>query len=202
MELEDFKELYNNQSSDQPALTNQNIKNMTTLESQGPLALLHNKTKYTLFLFPLSIVFFAKLFIPSLGAGEIGHNLTTWLVFIILFTEYIVAIINYFTIKNMQNTSGNVKANLLYKLSLLKRRYKWYFLLHIGLLLLIPVLLELNLYFHFDNRFEGLGNFNPLLRIAFYAAIFIPLYIFKKRFQQHNYLQHLNKLNGLLEQMD
>jgi len=200
MELDDFKELYN-KSSEQPRLTNQNIKDMTTLESQGPLVLLQKKIKFTLFLFPLSIVFFAKLFIPYLGAGEIEHNLTTWLVFIILFTEYIVAIMNYFTIKNMQNTSGNVKANLLNKLNLLKSRYKWYFILHIGLFLLIPVLLELNLHFHFDNRFEGLGNFNPLIRIAFYAAIFIPLYIFKKRSQQHNYMQHLNKLNGLLAQM-
>lgn len=200
MELDDFKELYN-KSSDQPAFTNQNIKEITTHESQAPLALLQKKTKYTLFLFPLSIVFFAKLFIPSLGAGEIGHNLTTWLVFIILFTEYIVSVMNYYTIKNMQKTSGNVKANLLNKLTLLKRRYKWYFILHIGLFLLIPILLELNLHFHFDNRFEGLNSVNPLVRIAFYAAIFIPLYIFKKRAQQRNYLQHLNKLNGLLEQL-
>jgi hypothetical protein len=200
MELDDFKNLYN-RSADQQALTNQNITDMITLESQGPLAQLQKKTRYTLFLFPLSIIFFAKLFIPALGAGQIEHNLTTWLVFIILFTEYIVSVLNYFTIKNMQKTSGNVKNNLLHKLTVLKQRYKWYFILNIGLFLLIPVLLELNLYFHFDYRFEGLGDINPFLRIALYAVIFIPLFIFKKRSQQQNYMQHLNELNRLLAQM-
>jgi hypothetical protein len=200
MELDDFKSLYN-RSADQQALTNQNITEMITLESQGPLAQLQKKIRYTLFLFPLSIIFFAKLFIPLLGAGQIGHNLTTWLVFIILFTEYIVSLLNYFTIKNMQKTSGNVKVNLLNKLSILKQRYKWYFILHIGLFLLIPILLELNLRLHFDYRFDGLGDINPFLRIALYAAVFIPLFVFKKRSQQQNYMQHLNELNRLLTQM-
>jgi hypothetical protein len=200
MELDDFKSLYN-RSADQQALANQNITEMITLESQGPLAQLQKRIRYTLFLFPFSIIFFAKLFIPLLGAGQIGHNLTTWLVFIILFTEYIVSLLNYFTIKNMQKTSGNVKVNLLNKLSILKQRYKWYFILHIGLFLLIPILLELNLRLHFDYRFDGLGDINPFLRIALYAAVFIPLFVFKKRSQQQNYMQHLNELNRLLTQM-
>ena len=201
MELDDFKNLYN-RSADQQTLTNQNITQMITLESQGPLAQLQKKIRYTLFLFPLSIIFFAKLFIPALGAGQIGHNLTTWLVFIILFTEYIVALLNYFTIKNMQKTSGDVKSNLLHKLSVLKQRYKWYFILNIGLFLLIPILLELNLRFHFYYRFAALGDINPLLRIVLYAAIFIPLYLFKKRSQQQNYIQHLTELNRLLAQLE
>jgi hypothetical protein len=197
MELDEFKALYN-RSADEQTLTDQNITDMITHESQGPLAQLQKKTKYTLYLFPLSIIFFAGLFIPALGAGEISHNVPMWLLFFVLFTEYIVSVLNYFTIKKMQQASGNVRENLLKKMSVLRLRYKLYFILYIALFLMMPAYLELS---HFTGHFAGLAKINPFIRVAWYVLVFGCLFVIKKEAQKQQYEQYLDQLKRLLDQM-
>jgi len=197
MELDEFKELYN-RSADERILTDETITDMITQESQGPLAQLQKKTKYTLYLFPLSIIFFAGLFIPALGAREIAHNATMWLLFLALFSEYIVSVLNYFTIKKMQQASGNVRENLLKKMSVLRLRYKLYFILYIALFLMMPACLELS---HFTGHFAGLAKINPFIRVAWYILIFGCLFYIKREAQRQQYDQYLDQLKGLLDQM-
>jgi hypothetical protein len=196
MELDEFKELYN-RSADEKTLTDQNITDMITQESQGPLAQLQKKTKYTLYLFPLSIIFFVSAFI-ALGAHEISHNVTMWLLFLALFSEYIVSVLNYYTIKKMQQASGNVRENLLKKMNTLRLRYKLYFILYISLFLMMPAALELS---HFTGHFAGLAKINPFIRIAWYVLVFGCLFVIKKEAQKQQYEQYLDQLKRLLDQM-
>jgi len=195
MELDEFKELCN-RSADEQTLANQNITDMITQESRGPLAQLQKKTKYTLYLFPLSLIFFACLFIPAFGAG--GINVPMLLVFFVLFTEYIVSVLNYYTIKKMQQASGNVRENLLKKMNVLRLRYKLYFILYITLFLMMPAYLELS---HFTGHFAGLAKINPFIRVAWYILVFGCLFVIKKEAQKQQYEQYLDQLKRLLDQM-
>jgi hypothetical protein len=197
MELDEFKELYK-RSADEQTLANQNITDMITQESQGPLAQLQKKTKFTLYLFPLAIVFFAGLFIPALGVQDASHNVTMWLLFLALFSEYIVSVLNYYTIKKMQRASGNVRENLLKKMNTLRLRYKLYFILYIALFLMMPAALELS---HFTGHFAGLAKINPFIRVAWYILVFGCLFVIKKEAQKQQYEQYLDQLKRLLDQM-
>lgn len=200
MELDEFKELYNS-STDRPISTNQNIMEMITLKSKGPLAELQKKINYTLYLFPLSIVFFLGLFIPALGAKEVAHNVTLWLLFLILFSEYVVAVLNHFTIKKIQQQTGNVRENLLSKIALIKRRYKWYYVIYVVLFLMMPAYVELGIHYPAIGAFHGVGKINVFIRIAWYILIFGCIFVIKKKSQEQLYDQYLDQLNSLAGQM-
>lgn len=200
MELDEFKELYNS-STDQAKPINQNIMEMIQRESKGPLAQLQKKIKYTLYLFPASLVFFLGLFIPVLGVHETAHTVSLWLLFLALFSEYVVALLNYYTIKKIQHNTGTVKQNLLNKISLIRRRYNWYYMIYVTLFLMMPLYLELGIHFPAVGTFRGLGRINVFIRIAGYIVIFGSIFIIKKKSQEQLYSAYLDQLKKLAEQM-
>src|SRR6202012_1574365 len=147
MELDEFKELYNSSTNKQTP-SNQNIMDIIHRESQGPLAELQKKIKYTLYIFPITMLIYLGLFIYVMGPDGFTYHLSTSVVFIILLPEYVVSLLNYYTIKKLQNPAGNVKENLANKVSLLKKRYKWYLLINGFLLALVPLFIEADFHYH------------------------------------------------------
>jgi hypothetical protein len=201
MELDEFKELYNS-STDKQTQSNQNIMDIIHRESQGPLAELQKKIKYTLYIFPIAMTIYMGLFIYVMGINQLPQHFGTWVVFLILLPEYIVSVLNYYTIKKLQNPAGNIKENLLNKVSLLKKRYKWYLLINGFLLALVPVFIEADFHYHLDGEFAGIGKINVFIRIAWYIIIFGGLLIIKSKFQKQNYDVYLDELSGILKQTE
>ena len=201
MELDEFKELYNS-STDKQTQSNQNIMDIIHSESQGPLAELQKKIKYTLYIFPIAMTIYMGLFIYVMGIKQLPQHFGTWVVFLILLPEYIVSVLNYYTIKKLQNPAGNIKENLLNKVSLLKKRYKWYLLINGFLLALVPVFIEADFHYHLDGEFAGIGKINVFIRIAWYIIIFGGLLIIKSKFQKQNYDVYLDELSGILKQTE
>jgi hypothetical protein len=201
MELDEFKELYNG-STDKQTELNQNIMDIIHSESQSPLAELQKKIKYTLYIFPVAMVIYAGLFIYVAGIHAATHHLGSWVIFLILFPEYLVSVLNYYTIKKLQKPGGNVKENLANKVDLLKKRYKWYLLINGFLLALVPVFIEADFHYHLDGEFAGIGKINVFIRIAWYIIIFGGLLIIKSKFQKQNYDVYLDELSGILKQTE
>jgi len=201
MELDEFKELYNS-STDKQTPSNQNIMDIIHRESQSPLAELQKKIKYTLYIFPIAMTIYMGLFIYVMGINQLPQHFGTWVVFLILLPEYIVSVLNYYTIKKLQNPAGNIKENLLNKVSLLKKRYKWYLLINGFLLALVPVFIEADFHYHLDGEFAGIGKINVFIRIAWYIIIFGGLLIIKSKFQKQNYDVYLDELSGILKQTE
>ena len=201
MELDEFKELYNS-STDKQTQPNQNIMDIIHRESQSPLAELQKKIKYTLYIFPIAMTIYMGLFIYVMGINQLPQHFGTWVVFLILLPEYIVSVLNYYTIKKLQNPAGNIKENLLNKVSLLKKRYKWYLLINGFLLALVPVFIEADFHYHLDGEFAGIGKINVFIRIAWYIIIFGGLLIIKSKFQKQNYDVYLDELSGILKQTE
>jgi len=201
MELDEFKELYNSSTNKQTP-SNQNIMDIIHRESQGPLAELQKKIKYTLYIFPIAMTIYLGLFIYVMGINQLPQHFGTWVVFLILLPEYIVSVLNYYTIKKLQKPGGNVKENLANKVSLLKKRYKWYLLINGFLLALVPVFIEADFHYHLDGEFAGIGKINVFIRIAWYIIIFGGLLIIKSKFQKQNYDVYLDELSGILKQTE
>ena len=165
---------------------------------------LYKKIKFTLYLLPISMLFFAGILASVIGIDELTNVPVIWiLILIIFFVELVLSLLNYFTIKKIQKLSGNIRETLVKKVMLLKLRYKWYFILNAVLFLLMPVFIEVNIHFVPNGQFHGIGEkINPFIRIAWYLVVFIPVLVIKNESQKQNYGQYLDKLNALLKQMD
>ena len=201
MELDEFKELYNS-STDKQTPSNQNIMDIIHRESQGPLAGLQKNIKYTLYIFPVAMVVYIGLFIYVASIHDATHHLGSWVIFLILFPEYLVSVLNYYTIKKLQDPGGKVKENLANKVRLLKKRYKWYLLINGFLLAMVPLFIEADFHYHLDCEFAGIGKINVFIRIAWYIIIFGGLFIIKSKYQKQNYDVYLDELSGILKQTE
>jgi hypothetical protein len=197
MELDDLRAVWNKSTNQLPK--NNNIMEMICRDPKGPLSSIKKTIKYTLYLFPSAAVLFAGSFI---GAGvEPFNNPVLLLVFLSLFSEYIFSLFNYFTIKKMENPAGNIRDNLDRKIAVLKLRNWWSLIMYMILFLLMPVWVELNIHLP-GGSFHGLTRFNPVIRLLWYAVIFIPLFVIRRDFQRKSYDPYLEKLKELVQQMD
>jgi hypothetical protein len=195
MELDEFKEMWS-RFGEQASPTNDNITEMIYRDSQGPLATFEKNTKFTLFIFPLVAVLFGGVLL-----SQPQHSPTMWLLFAILFIEFLFAVFNYGIVKKIGQPQGNVKHDLLRKIAILQNSYRLYLLLNQILYLLMAILLEIGIYYHFDSNFDSWSKINPLLRVTVYVVFLLLQYITKRRSQKEHYGQYLEKMNGLVQQM-
>src|ERR1700754_4592424 len=117
MELDELRDLWA-KSATQPTAINYNITELIYRDAKGPLAVLERKFKTALFIFPAVIILFGGTFISN-GTNQ---SVITWLLFGILFTEFLFSLFNYITIKQIQQSAGNIKDNLLKRVFLLQQR--------------------------------------------------------------------------------
>ncbi len=197
MELDGLKDIWNKSTNQSPI--NNNIMDMIYRDREGPLALLEKKLKITLCIFPVVVILFGGTFLSkSLSQQSPAH----WLLFTILFIEFLFSLGNYGIIKQIQQNDGNVRTNLLNKVAILQKRYKIYLFAHQGLYLLLAVLLEISMYKHWDANFNKWYTVNPIIRITVYAFFLVVQYLLKRASLQKHYGQYLERLNGLVHQID
>ena len=197
MELDEFRDMWA-KSATQPSAINYNITELIYRDAKGPLAMLEKKFKATLYIFPFVMILFGGTFISN----GVNQSVITWLLFSILFIEFLFTLFNYITIKQIQQPAGNVKDNLLKRVFLLQQRNHNYLYLHVGLYTLMAILLELSVYFNFDTGHNWWGQIAPVLRGAIIVAFLMSQYFIKRYSQKQMYGQYIDKLNELIGQME
>jgi len=195
MELNEFKDMFD-KTSNSATQTSPDIAAIIYLDTKGPLATLERKLKLSIYIFAVVVVLFVGNFLFH------GHRALTWyLLYAILFIEFIFSVFQYGVIKQIRSNTGDVKHNLTGKLNLLQKIYQWFLPVHEGLFLLMAVLLEISMYYHLDINFEGWSKVNPVLRIAAYALFLTGQYLLKRSTLKKHYLQYLEKLQNLVKQL-
>jgi len=197
MELDELRDMWA-KSATPPTAINYNITELIYRDAKGPLAMLEKKFKAALYLFPAVIILFGGTFISD-GANQ---SVITWLLFGILFTEFLFSLFNYITIKQIQQPAGSIKHNLLKRAFVLQQRTQNYLYLHVVLYLLMAVLLELSVYLNFDVGHNWWRNITPVLRIAIIIVFLTAQYFIKRHSQRQMYGQYIDKLNELIGQME
>ncbi|MCR8559023.1 hypothetical protein KXD93_15305 [Mucilaginibacter sp. BJC16-A38] len=197
MELDQFKELWA-KSTTQTSAVNYNIAEMIYHDSKSPLAALEKKFKASLYIFPFVVVLFAGGFISS----GVHQRPTRYLLFTILFIEFLFSLFNYLTIKKIQQPAGSIKENLIKRVFLLEKRNSTQLYVHLLLYILMAVLLEVCVHFKFDADYAGWGAINPVLRIVVYVVFLTAQFLVKRRSQKKQYGQYIDKLNSLVAQME
>ncbi|HVW95265.1 MAG TPA: hypothetical protein VHA56_04815 [Mucilaginibacter sp.] len=198
MELENLKELWA-KSATQPTASAYQISELIYRDSNSPLAVLEKKFRSALYIFPAVIILFAGKFIKD---GYTGQSITMWLLFGILFSEFLFSLLNYRLLKRLREPSGNIRENLLKRVFLLQRRNHNYLYLHTGLYIVMAALLELSIHFNFDNTQNWWGNIALPLRLIICLAFVTGEYFIKKHSQKKLYGQYIDRLNDLISQMD
>ncbi|HEY4325393.1 MAG TPA: hypothetical protein VGN20_15460 [Mucilaginibacter sp.] len=198
MELDEFAALFNTSAGKIKAV-NYNIMETIYTDSKGPLAMLEKNLKITLFIFPFVVILFGGSF---LNRSPLPQSPTMWLLFAILSIEFLFSLFNYVIVKKIQQPMGNIKENLINKISRLQNLYTRYLYIHQGLYLLMAILLELTMYFNLDADFNGWSKVNPALRFAAYVAFLAIQFVIKRASLKKSYGQYLDKLNSLVSQME
>jgi hypothetical protein len=197
MELDEFRDMWA-KSATQPSAINYNITELIYRDAKGPLATLEKKFKGALYIFPLVVILFGGTFISN----GVNQSVIMWLLFSILFVEFLFSLFNYITVKQIQQPAANVKDNLLKQVFLLQQRTNNYLYLHVGLYMLMAALLELSVYFNFNTSHNWWGQIAPVLRVTIIVVFLIAQYFVKRHSQKQMYGQYIDKLNELIGQME
>jgi hypothetical protein len=197
MELDEFKNMWA-KTAMQPSAVNYNISSLIYSDSKSPLAELEKRFKAASYMFPLTVLIFCGTFI-SKGANQ---SITTWLLFTILFIEFLFALANYLLVKKIQQPAGNIRENLAKRAYLLERRTANYLYIHTGLYVVMAILLELSVHYHFDPAQSWWAGISPVLRVIIYIVFLAGQYFIKRYFQKQQYGQYIERLNQLIKQME
>lgn len=197
MELDEFKDMWA-KAAMQPSTVNYNISGLIYTDSKSPLAELEKRFKAGMFMFLLTVFIFGGTFISNRS----NQSITTWLLFTILFIEFLFSLFNYLLVKKMQQPAGNIRENLVKRVYLLERRTANYLYIHTGLYLLMAILLELSVHYHFDAAQSWWAGINPVLRVIIYIVFLAGQYFIKRYFQKQQYGQYIERLNQLIKQME
>ena len=198
MELDDFKDMWT-RSAGSKSTINYNLTELIYRDSKSPLAMLEKKYRTSIYIFPFVVILFSR----HLFAGDANNrHLTTWLLFTILFIEFMFSLFNYLLIKKTQQPAGNIRENLLKRVFLLENRTNNFLYINLGLYILMAITLELSLHFHLDYRFNGWATVNPWLRVAAYVIFLALQFVIKRKSQKRQYGQYIDKLNSLIAQME
>jgi len=197
MELDEFKDMWTKVAI-QPSTINYNISSLIYTGSKSPLAMLEKRFKAALLLFPVTAIIFGGTFI-SKGTNQ---SVITWLLFTILLIEFLFSLFNYLLVKKIQQPGGNIKESLVKRVYLLERRTANYLYVHTGLYAVMAILLELSVHYNFDSAQGWWAGVSPVLRIAICIVFLTWQYFIKRYFQRQQYGQYIDKLNGLIKQME
>src|SRR3569833_1151494 len=197
MELDEFKNM-RTKTAIQPSAIKYNISSLVYTDSKSPLAELEKRFKAGMFMFLLTVFIFGGTFISN-GSNQ---SITTWLLFMILFIEFLFSLFNNLLLKKIQRPTGNIRENLAKRAYLLERRTANYLYIHTGLYLLMAILLELSVHYHFDAAQSWWTDISPVLRVIIYIVFLAGQYVVKRKSQAKLYGQYIDRLKGLIEQME
>ena len=197
MELDDLKKMVDISTQNYEPLNNK-IMELISHKSQSPLSRLEQNIKIGLVPFPLAALLFTATFINSIQAR---HSILHWMLFCILFIEFINLLFSYGLVKKLLDPSGSTKENLVSKISRIKRSFTSQFLISLCSYAAMAIVLEITMYYHADANFSTWYETPILLRITCYIAFLIFQLILKKHFYKKQFSGLLEELNNLIQQL-
>lgn len=197
MELDNLKQTWQESSNISKPLKN-NTMDLIQNKSYGPLASLISKFKTQLLAIPL----FIGLVIYQLSTKpQLFHSPSIWVLYSIGLMLSIYFVYNYLLASKLQNPSDAVKHNMEVQLKRLETGFKWFHIVASIFYVLIPVALELALYFNIEKDFQEWGQVSIYIRVLTYIAGFVFMILLSKRWFKKEYGEHLQNLKRLIEQM-
>lgn len=198
MELDELRDLFD-KNIDRSDPGHERIDPGVLIALKSPVRVYKKNTRFTLFAFPIGAIIILGTMIGHQAARE---SPTHWLLLLILFIEFIFAVINYRIVQRIFLMDGAVRENLQHKIGLLHRNNNSYLLLHQLLYVLMAFLLEWSMFLHKEPNFLGWSRVNIIIRLTVYAAVLTLIYIQKRYFQKRQYGQYLDKMRRLASQLD
>lgn len=196
MELDDFKQSWNEQSQQDLNTSKNNFMELIHQKSYGPLAVLKNKFRLQLLAFPVFVAIMAWKFINK---PELMNDLTMWCFVLLTFLMAGYFWFNYQVINRLQKAGTPVKEQIEKDIAILENGFKVYFLVNRIILIIFAVLLELVMYLHKQPDFEVWYTYPFLIRFGTYVLLFILHYFLGKASFQRQYGDHISMLKKLLQ---
>jgi len=196
MEIDDLKKSWD--EAFPPAAMGNKIPEMILEHKQSPLAMLEKKTKIALWIFPFVAILFAGTFYDH---PLVRHSPAMWLLFFILFTEFLFSVFNLFVIRKIRNTEGNIRENLVNRIQLLRKGFNWFLKVYISLYVIMVVLLEVSMYYQVDGLVEGWHRLPVLIRGIVYVFVLALIYQAKRFSQQEHFGNYLEQLKTIMGQI-
>jgi hypothetical protein len=197
MELDNLKQTWQESSTISKPLNNK-IMELIQSKSYGPLASLISKFKNHLLAIPL---FIGLVIYQIITKPQVFENPSIWVLYSIGMVLSIYFVYNYLLASKLQNPSDAIKQNMELQIKKLESSFKWFRIAITVYYFLIPVALELALYFNIEKNFQEWGQVSIYIRALTYIAGFVFMILLSKRWFKREYGEHLQNLKRLIEQM-
>lgn len=196
MELEQFKEAWNNESTGSPELVNSDIMELIQHKSYSPVATLKRKFRLQLLSFPLLVAVIVYDFIKK---PLLLTDLTFWLFILFCFSVTGFFWFNYSIINRLQNSGDSVKAAITKDIIILEKGFKKFFIVSRIVFVLFIILVEVLMHSHKLPDFEIWSTYSIPIRITGYILALIVQYFLVKFSFKKQYGQHISFLKDLLQ---
>ncbi|WP_316824485.1 hypothetical protein [Pedobacter miscanthi] len=201
MELDNLKDSWNSVSVD---LNHQkfDIITATKKEMESPLSELKKAFRKQVVILP---ILFAFLVVMTTISPEMKHSLLIWMAFMVLPLTSVYYYLNLKLINNLEENNGPVKNDIQRKVKQLISNNNLYLNVIRGLILILVVVTELLIQ---NNRMrlipgiEAIKSMMLPLRLLIYAGVIGVHYVLSRYTFNLYFGQYLNRLKGLLAEME
>ncbi|MBC7851208.1 MAG: hypothetical protein H7Y31_15805 [Chitinophagaceae bacterium] len=197
MELDNLKDIWKQQSLEQPLESAEQIRSLLHKKSQSPVSKmkrnLRRELNVVLILYSASIIFYAFY-----EGGQYWEISVMMLIVGVFFGAYYYKKNKLLT--EMENVSGKVKYNLETKVIELRKYIRFYYLAGIFLPILIYPLTGLIMFY--KSPLKELNSFFGWFFIGFGVFFGFVVYFVNKWYVHKLYGKHLKKLEDLLIEMN
>lgn len=179
--------------------TGRAISHISTSDSNrdGVFGAIKKKLQWILWIFAGTTIIFA----PHL----ISHRTTDFIslfLYLILSIESVVSLIAWIELRALEKQRGNIMQNLLHRILHLKWIFRSYVILNSFFYILLAILLEYSIHYHWDPNFESFAKLALPVRYTIYLFFIIFQQVIKKRAFEKNYGSYLNRMINILKQTD
>lgn len=199
MELDIFKNEWNNQSSEDLKPSKNEAEVFLNNQSYGPVASLRTKFLNQLLIFPVAMVVLGyDLYVkPELWkSAEFGIFGLALLLLGVYFG------INFLIVGKLQQYNASVKASMLRDVKRIENGLIWFQVVHAVLMIAMMVVVETRLDAVMNLELKDWYLVHPFLRgLAYVGILVLVLYLGRKRMLR-TYGTHLNFLKAAIEKME
>lgn len=197
MELDNLKQTWQESSKSSKPLK-ANTMELIQNKSYGPLASLISKFKTQLLAIP---VFVCLIIYQVITKPQLFLSPSIWILYSIGLILSVFFVYNFLLASKLQSPSDAIKKNMEAQIKKLETGFTWFHIITSIFYILLPVALELALYFKIEKDVLLWAQVSIYIRVLTYIAGFVFMLSLSKRWFNNEYGDHLKNLKRLIEQM-
>ena len=198
MELDELKNAWKQENNKQTKTPD--IMELIHQKSKGPIASLKNSFRKQMMVVTalMSIV----IAIQAKNVDSISSNLLFWTFIGFCLSMIFAFYYNYRYTGKMENMDEKVKDNLEHHVTMLEQRLKWQNIFARIVILLFIILLEVIPLYENLRMLNKWHALSPFIRFGSYAAYLVLQYLVSRAVTQKKFGRHLDRLKGLLKEIN